>query len=290
LVGLIVGWSDCLCFGLLILFDDMNFLQSIILAIIEGITEYLPISSTGHMIIASSVMGIASDDFTKLFTVCVQLGAILAVVVLYWRRFFKSLDFYWKLGVAFIPSAVVGVLLSDVIDKALENPIGVAVALLLGGVVLLGVDRWFRRPAIYSDGEVSYARAFRIGLFQTFALLPGVSRSGATIVGGMAQGLARTAAAEFSFFLAVPTMFAATSKKLFDYWEQGLELSREQVGYLAIGNVVAFVVAALAIRGFVGFLTRRGFFVFGIYRIVVGVVLLLLYAAGVLHVSPDGGM
>jgi len=258
----------------------MNFLQSLILALIEGITEYLPISSTGHMILASSFMGIASDPFVKFFTVAIQLGAILAVVVLYFKRFFKSLDFYLKLLVAFIPAAVFGILFSDAIDALLESPLGVAISLLVGGVILLFVDKWFVRAAIDNSDDVDYFNALKIGFFQCIAMVPGVSRSGATIVGGMSQGLSRRAAAEFSFFLAVPTMFAATAKKAYDYYKDGFVLSDEQIKLLAVGNVVAFVVAMLAIKFFIDFLSKYGFRVFGWYRIVVGGVILALLLAG----------
>ncbi|MFN4146903.1 MAG: undecaprenyl-diphosphate phosphatase [Runella sp.] len=258
----------------------MNFFQSLILAIVEGITEYLPISSTGHMILASSFMGIASDPFVKFFTVAIQLGAILAVVVLYFKRFFKSLDFYFKLLVAFIPSAIFGVLLSDTIDALLESPLGVAIALLLGGIVLLFVDQWFNKPKIENADSLDYQTALKIGFFQCLAMVPGVSRSGATIVGGMTQKLSRKAAAEFSFFLAVPTMFAATAKKAYDYYKDGLVLNEEQVKLLAVGNIVAFVVAMLAIKFFIDFLAKYGFRVFGWYRILLGGIILALLMAG----------
>ncbi|WP_028666006.1 undecaprenyl-diphosphate phosphatase [Runella zeae] len=258
----------------------MNFIQALILAVIEGITEYLPISSTGHMILASSFMGIASDPFVKFFTVAIQLGAILSVVVLYFKRFFRSLDFYFKLFVAFIPSAIFGVLFSDAIDSLLENPIGVALALVLGGVILLFADQWFNRPIIDDSDEIDYLRAFKIGFFQCIAMIPGVSRSGATIIGGMSQRLSRKAAAEFSFFLAVPTMFAATAKKGYDYYKEGLVLNEEQIKLLAIGNVVAFIVAMLAIKFFIDYLTKYGFRLFGWYRIIVGGAILALWFAG----------
>jgi len=256
----------------------MNTLQAIVLAIIEGITEFLPVSSTGHMIIASSFFGIAHDDFTKLFTIVIQLGAILSVVVLYFKRFFQTLDFYFKLLVAFIPAVVLGLLLSDFIDGLLENPVTVAVSLLIGGLILLKVDEWFNNPnAVETSQEITYLQAFKIGLFQCIAMIPGVSRSGASIVGGMSQKLSRTTAAEFSFFLAVPTMFGATAKKCYDYYKAGFELSHDQVNMLIIGNIVAFVVALLAIKTFIGFLTKNGFKVFGYYRIIAGIILLLIH-------------
>ena len=252
----------------------MNTLQALILAIIEGITEFLPVSSTGHMIIASSFFGIEHDEFTKLFTIVIQLGAILSVVVLYFKRFFQTLAFYFKLLVAFIPAVVFGLLFSKKIDALLENPITVAVSLLIGGILLLKVDDWFGNS---ENIEITYAKAFKIGLFQCLAMIPGVSRSGASIVGGMSQQLSRTAAAEFSFFLAVPTMLGATVKKCYDYYKDGFILTDDQVNLLIIGNVVAFIVALIAIKSFIGFLSKHGFKVFGYYRIVVGVILLLIH-------------
>lgn len=252
----------------------MNTLEAIILAIIEGLTEFLPVSSTGHMIIASSFFGIAQDDFTKLFTIVIQLGTILSVVILYWKRFFQSLDFYYKLFVAFIPAVILGLLLSDFIDGMLENPITVAVSLVIGGFILLKVDDWFGND---EGTEISYPTAFKIGLFQCLAMIPGVSRSGASIVGGMAQKLSRTTAAEFSFFLAIPTMLGATVKKSYDYYKAGFELSSEQVNLLIIGNVVGFVVALIAIKSFIGFLQKHGFKIFGYYRIIAGIAILIIH-------------
>lgn len=261
----------------------MDLIDAIILAIIEGLTEYLPVSSTGHMIIASSFMKIASDDFTKLFTIVIQLGAILAVVVLYWKRFFQSLDFYFKLLVAFIPAVVFGLLLSDFIDELLESPLTVAISLIIGGIILLKVDDWFKNNEI-KDPEhpeahthISYTTAFKIGFFQVLAMIPGTSRSGATIVGGLTQKLNRKTAAEFSFFLAVPTMFGATAKKSYDYYKAGFELTGDQINYLIIGNVVAFIVAIIAIKSFIDYLSKHGFKVFGYYRIILGVILLLIH-------------
>lgn len=259
----------------------MNFIEAIILAIIEGLTEFLPVSSTGHMIIGSSLMGIANDEFVKLFTIVIQLGTILSVVVLYFKRFFQSFDFYFKLLVAFIPAAVFGLLLSDTIDQLLESPLAVAISLVLGGIILLFADKWFNKPLIDSTDEITYPTAFRIGLLQCLAMIPGVSRSGATIVGGMSQKLSRKAAAEFSFFLAVPTMFGATSKKLYDFYKSGYELSGEQINLLLIGNIVGFVVAIIAIKSFIGFVTKYGFRSFGWYRIVVGGIIVILLLAGI---------
>jgi undecaprenyl-diphosphatase len=256
----------------------MSYLYAIILAIIEGLTEYLPISSTGHMIIASSFMGIASDDFTKLFTIVIQLGAILAVVVLYWKRFFQSWDFYFKLFVAFLPAAVLGLLFNDLIEQMLESPITVAISLVLGGFVLLHIDKWFSATAnALEEQEVTYLTALKIGFFQVLAMIPGTSRSGATIVGGMTQKLSRKTAAEFSFFLAVPTMFGATAYKLYKYFKSGLELSSKEINLLLIGNIVAFVVALLAIKSFINYLNKSGFKVFGYYRIILGLLILAFH-------------
>ncbi len=258
----------------------MNTFEAVILAIVEGLTEFLPISSTGHMIIASAVMGINQSEFTKIFTVNIQFGAILSVVVLYWRRFFQSINFYLKLFVAFLPAAFIGFFLGDQIDSWLENELVVAVSLLLGGIVLLFVDRLFvaredKGPSIES---MNYPTAFKIGFFQCIALIPGVSRSAATIIGGMTQQLSRKSAAEFSFFLAVPTMFAASAYKLLKDYKH---IRPADVEILLLGNVVAFVVAMLAIKFFIGFLTKYGFKLFGYYRIALGLLILLLFALGI---------
>lgn len=252
----------------------MDIFEAILLAIIEGITEYLPVSSTGHMIITSSFFGIAQEDFTKLFTIVIQLGTILSVVVLYFKRFFQSIDFYYKLLVAFIPAVVLGLLLSDVIDALLESPLVVAISLVIGGFILLKVDDWFGNS---ENTDISYATAFKIGLFQCLAMIPGVSRSGASIVGGMTQKLSRTAAAEFSFFLALPTMFGATLKKSYDYYDAGFTLTTEQINLLIIGNVVGFIVALFAIKTFIGYLSKHGFKIFGYYRIVVGIAIIVIH-------------
>lgn len=258
----------------------MSFLQALILAIIEGLTEFLPVSSTGHMIIGSSIMGIASDPFVKLFTICIQLGAILSVVVLYFKRFFKSINFYLKLFIAFIPAAIFGFLLSDKIDEMLESPLTVGISLVLGGIILLFVDKWFNQPTINEEEEVNYLTALKIGFFQCLAMIPGVSRSGASIVGGMSQKMSRKVAAEFSFFLAVPTMFAATGKKLLDFYKEGHTITTDQMQILAFGNVVAFIIALLAIKSFIGYLNKNGFKIFGWYRIVVGVIIIALILSG----------
>ena len=258
----------------------MNLIDAIILAVIEGLTEFLPVSSTGHMIIGSSFMGIAGKDFTKLFTIVIQLGAILSVVVLYFKRFFKSFNFYYKLIIAFIPAAIFGFLFSDYIDKLLENPLAVAISLLIGWIILLFVDKWFNKPVYLEEEEIDYLTALKIGFFQCIAMIPGVSRSGASIVGGMSQKLSRQVAAEFSFFLAVPTMFAATAKKLLDYFKDGNTINSEQIKILAVGNIVAFIVALIAIKSFIGYLNKNGFKLFGYYRIILGLILIILLVSG----------
>jgi undecaprenyl-diphosphatase len=260
----------------------MDYIQALILAIIEGITEFLPISSTGHMIIASSIMGIADDSFVKLFTVGIQFGAILSVVALYFKRFFQSVQFYFKLFVAFIPAAVFGLLFSKQIDALLENVIVVAVTLLLGGIFFLFVDKIFKNSETTPNKETNYKNSFIIGCFQVIAMIPGVSRSAATIIGGLQQKFNKKQAAEFSFFLAVPTMFAATCKTLLDHYQEGtLVLDSHHITMFAFGNVVAFIVAALAIRSFIGYLTKHGFKMFGYYRIFVGAAILILYLFGI---------
>lgn len=253
----------------------MNFIDAIILAIIEGLTEFLPVSSTGHMIITSALLGISSDQFVKVFTVNIQFGAILSVIVLYWKRFFKSLEFYYKLLVAFIPAAIFGLLLSDFIDSLLENVAVVAISLVLGGIVLVFIDGFFKNQD--EMATVTYKKALVIGLFQCIAMIPGVSRSAATIIGGMTQKLTKKTAAEFSFFLAVPTMFAASCYKLLKDHEA---ITVDNIGILLVGNIVAFIVAMLAIKTFISFITKYGFKAFGYYRIVVGIVILICLMLG----------
>lgn len=257
----------------------MNLIHVIILAIIEGLTEFLPISSTGHMIIAESIMG-DKGDFVKLFTVAIQLGAILSVVVLYYKRFLKSIDFYVKLLVAFIPAAIFGLLFAKKIDALLDSALTVGITLFIGGIILLFVDKWFNKPTVTEESQIDKPTALKIGFFQCLAMIPGVSRSAASIVGGMSQKLSRTAAAEFSFFLAVPTMFAATAKKLWDFHKEGHVFSGEEIKLLAVGNVIAFIVAMLAIKTFITFLEKRGFKLFGFYRIIVGGIIIAVYLSG----------
>jgi undecaprenyl-diphosphatase len=264
----------------------MSIIQAIIIAIVEGITEFLPVSSTGHMVITSSIMGIEADPFVKLYEVVIQLGAILSVVVLYWKKFFdfKKLSFYTKLIIAVIPALIVGALLKKHIDKMLESPVVIALVLFLGGIVLLFVDNWFKKPAIDKEGNISNKNAFVIGCFQVLSVLfPGLSRSAATIIGGMQQKLTRRLAAEFSFFLAVPTMLAASAKSLLDVYKETPEvLNTSNLGTLIIGSVIAFIVALLSIKFFIGYLQKHGFKLFGYYRVIIGIVLLILFYTGVI--------
>lgn len=259
----------------------MNLIQSIIIAIVEGLTEFLPISSTGHMIIAERFLGVESSDFTKLFTVAIQLGAILAVVVLYFKKFvtFKDWRFYFKLLIAVIPALVIGKLFADKIDELLESPLTVAITMLLGGFVLLFIDNAFKNPAVEEEANITYSKAFLIGVWQCIAMIPGVSRSAASIIGGMQQKLTRKLAAEFSFFLAVPTMAAATGYKLLKGYKT---FTSEHIKLLAVGNIVAFVVAMLAIKFFINYLQKHGFRLFGWYRIIAGALLLTLILTGYL--------
>lgn len=278
--------------------SDISIFETIIIAIVEGLTEFLPVSSTGHMIITQNVLGVESTEFVKAFTFIIQFGAILSVVVLYWKRFFHlnhtpapegasalkrflhKYDFYWKLLVAFIPAAVLGLLFSDMIDAMLESVTVVATTLILGGIFMLFCDRIFNKGN--DDTELTEKRAFWIGMFQCISMIPGVSRSMATIVGGMAQKLSRKKAAEFSFFLAVPTMFAATLFKMLKLFMEpaGMEIITNNLGTLLIGNIVAFIVAMLAIKFFISFVAKYGFKAFGWYRIVLGGVILLLLLTG----------
>ena len=272
----------------------MNTFQSIIIAVIEGLTEYLPVSSTGHMIIAERLMGIPSDNFTKLFTIAIQLGAILSVVVLYWKKFvaFKNWQFYAKLTVAVVPALLLGFIFNDIIDALLESALTVAISMLLGGFVLLIIDKVFTTHTINTEEKISFGKAFIIGLWQCIAMIPGVSRSAASIIGGMQQKLTRSLAAEFSFFLAVPTMAAATGYSLFlkDWAENSIEQkgyelilsSTQNITAFVAGNIVAFIVALLAIKFFIGFLQKHGFRLFGWYRIIIGALLLVLIATGYL--------
>ena len=275
----------------------MSIFETIVIAIVEGLTEFLPVSSTGHMIIAQNVLGVESTEFVKAFTFIIQFGAILSVLVLYWKRFFQlnhtpapeganaiqkllhKFDFYWKLFVAFIPAAVLGLLFSDAIDAMLESVSVVAIMLVLGGIFMLFCDKIFNKGS--ESTPFTERRALMVGLYQCISMIPGVSRSMATIVGGMSQGLTRKAAAEFSFFLAVPTMFGATLYKMYKLLKEGgTDLIMDNMTTLIVGNVVAFVVAMLAIKGFIKYVEKYGFVAFGWYRIVVGGIILAMLALG----------
>jgi len=264
----------------------MTIIQAIILAIVEGLTEFLPISSTAHMKFTNPIIGVESTPFSDMFEIVIQLAAILAVVVVYYRRFFNfsRISFYIKLIVAVIPALVFGFLLKKHIDNALGNLYFIAGVMIGGGILFLFVDRLFRNPIIDDETQVSNGTAFRIGCFQVLSIiLPGLSRSAATIIGGMSQGLSRKAAAEFSFFLAVPTMIAASAKSFWDVQKAHPEaLSRDNFALLAISSVVAFIVSVIVIRFFIGFLKKHGFKVWGYYRIIVGLVMLILLWRGVI--------
>jgi undecaprenyl-diphosphatase len=271
----------------------MTTLQAIITAIVEGLTEFLPVSSTAHMIFATSFFGIAKDEFVKLFQVSIQFGAILAVVVLYWKKFlnFKNYNFYIKLALAIIPALVLGKLFDDTIESVLEKPLPIAIVLVVGGVILLFIDRFFNHPVIHNEQEITVKKAISIGFWQCLAMMPGTSRSAASIIGGMQQGLSRSAAAEFSFFLAVPTMLAVTVYSIFiKKWningveQKGINMitadSQHTILFI-VGNIVAFIVAVLAIKFFIGFLKKYGFKIWGYYRIIVGLLMIVLILAGV---------
>ena len=260
----------------------MNFIEAIIIAIVEGLTEFLPISSTGHMIIAGKLLSVPDNEFTKLYAIAIQLGAILAVVAIYWKKFFDFTNwtFYLKLLIGVIPAIILGLFFSDKIDDLLESTITVAIALLLGGIVLIFIDRGFNNPTIHSEKEVSYKNSFIIGIWQCLAMVPGVSRSAASIIGGMQQKMTRGAAAEFSFFLAVPTMLAATGYKLLKFYLDSGGITGKEIQLLLVGNVVAFIVAMFAIKFFINFLKKHGFKLWGYYRVVIGIVLLVMIYTG----------
>jgi undecaprenyl-diphosphatase len=265
----------------------MDLLQALIIAIIEGITEYLPVSSTGHMIFASSYFGIEKEEFVKLFQVSIQFGAILAVVVLYWKKFFdfSKLQFFIKLACAVVPALILGKLFDDKIEAVLEHPTPIAIVLIIGGIILLFVDRFFQNPTIHKEEDITIKKAVTIGFWQCLAMMPGTSRSAASIIGGMQQGLSRQAAAEFSFFLAVPTMLAVTCYSVFlkTYDKSGLKgfelilKTEDNTKMFIIGNLVAFVVAVLAIKFFIEIIKKYGFKPWGWYRIIAGIMLLAYF-------------
>ncbi len=263
----------------------MSYIHAIILAIVEGITEFLPISSTAHMKFTNPLIGVSGSPFVDLFEIVIQLAAILSVVVLYWRKFidFKRVNFYIKLIIAVIPALIIGALLKKHIDAALENLYFIASVMIGGGVVLLFIDSFFKSPVIVEEEDISYKKSFIIGWFQTLSIiLPGLSRSAATIIGGMSQKLNRSLAAEFSFLLAVPTMFAASVKSFYDVYKEHPEvLNKANLGTLGVGSIVSFIVALIAVKFFIGYLQKHGFKMFGYYRIVVGFVMLVLLFLGV---------
>ncbi|MFZ9660996.1 MAG: undecaprenyl-diphosphate phosphatase [Chitinophagaceae bacterium] len=265
----------------------MDTFQAVIIAIIEGLTEFLPISSTGHMALALAFMGSNKEAFSKLFEIVIQFAAILSVVVLYWKKFidFRKINFYLKLIIAIIPALLFGALLKDHIDAILEKPVVIAIILLLGGVILLFVDQWFKNPLFDKEEDITKKQAFIIGCFQVLSIVfPGLSRSAATIIGGMQQKLTRSAAAEFSFFLAVPTMLAASVKSLWDVYQETPEiLNTDNLNTLLLGSIIAFIVAIAAIKFLIQYLQQNGFKVFGVYRIIVGMIILILIFSG--HLS-----
>lgn len=266
----------------------MNTIQAVILAIIEGLTEFLPISSTAHMDFTSAYYGIEKMEFTKLFQVSIQFGAILAVIVLYWRKFFdfSRINFYIKLAFAVMPALVLGKLFDEKIEKVLEYPIFIAIVLIVGGVILLFIDGRFQHPTVANEEDITIKKAVTIGFWQCLAMMPGTSRSAASIIGGMQQGLTREAAAEFSFFLAVPTMLAVTTYSLFvKTYEashlKGYEIlnqSPDNLKMFLIGNLVAFLVAVIAIKFFIGLIKKYGFKPWGYYRIIAGTILLIYFS------------
>ncbi len=265
----------------------MTYLQAIVIAIIEGLTEFLPISSTYHMKLTSVIMGIKdNDEFIKLFIESIQFGAIISVIVLYWRKFldFTKLSFYYKIIFASIPAIIVGILLKKNIEKLLDHLWVMTLIAFLGGFLLLFVDKWFNKSKEENLDNVSYKKSFIIGIFQLLAIIfPGFSRSFATIMGGMQQKLSRKLAAEFSFFLAIPALAGSFVLSLWDAYKHSPKLLVQNNIYLIIlGNVIAFIVAMIAIKAFITFLTKHGFKVFGYYRIIMGATILLLIAFHIL--------
>jgi undecaprenyl-diphosphatase len=263
----------------------MTFFESIVIAVVEGLTEFLPISSTAHMKFTQSLMGITSTPFDEMFDVVIQLAAIIAIVVIFYKKFFdfKRLGFYIKLIIAVIPAIIGGLFLKKYIGSALKNIEFMAWVMLIGGIVLLFIDKVFKNPTIDSEEKVSNKTAFIIGCGQILSIIfPGLSRSAATIITGMSQKLTRSAAAEFSFFLAVPTMLAASAKTFLDTYKEHPEvISADNLSTLLVGSLVAFIVALIAVKFFIGFLKKYGFKVWGIYRIIIGAIMLILIWKGI---------
>ncbi len=252
----------------------MTIIQAIIIAIVEGLTEFLPVSSTGHMILTSSLLGVENSSFTKTFEISIQLGAIFAVAIMYIKRFFRSFDIYKKLIVAFIPTAIIGFLAYNFIKEYLFSTLIVSVTLILGGIILILVDKKVvKQVSRYKEAEdVPLKNAFYIGLIQCISMIPGVSRAGATIVGGVFNGFNKKQAIEFSFLLAVPTMLAATG---YDLLKTPIEFTHNEIMLLIIGLITAFIVAWIAVKAFLAFIERFGFAWFGWYRILIGILFLV---------------
>lgn len=251
----------------------MSIFEVILIGIVEGLTEFLPVSSTGHLILLSHALQMHNSEFLKTFEISIQLGAILSVVLLYWKRLFQDWRIYLKLFLAFLPAAVIGFLAYDFIKGYLFNGYVVSVMLILGGIILIFIDRWTKGMTGKVDQleNISNTKALKIGFFQVISMIPGTSRAAATIIGGMIEGLDRKQAAEFSFLLAIPTMAAATG---YDLLQTASSLSNHEINLLLLGGFVSFVVAIVAIKAFVAFLVRYGFKHFGYYRIALGMVFL----------------
>ncbi|MFT3936756.1 MAG: undecaprenyl-diphosphate phosphatase [Chitinophagaceae bacterium] len=292
----------------------MSTIHAIIIAIIEGLTEFLPISSTAHMKFANPLIGESESAFREMFEVVIQLAAILSVVVLYWKKFlnFKHISFYIKLVIALIPAVIFGALFKKYIDAALGNITFIACVMIAGGIVLLFIDNFFKNPVVFDDSQISYKKSFVVGCFQVLSVIfPGLSRSAATIIGGLSQRLDRNTAAEFSFFLAVPTMLAASIKSFYDACKSNYlqvnNISEEQAATvkvhmhdvfsssnlntlfthqnivsLSVGCIISFIVALLAIKFFIGYVQKHGFKLFGYYRIALGIVVLILIYQGII--------
>lgn len=264
----------------------MTYFEALIIAIVEGITEFLPISSTGHMIVTSALLGLKTSPFLSLFTISIQFGAILSVVALYWKRFFQSLQFYFVLVAAIIPTVLIALLLKKYVDIALGSVIVVGINLLIGGLIIMYLEKKQLKNT-EEETPISYKKALWIGCVQSISIFPGVSRSAATIYGGIFQGLSRKQATEFSFFLAVPIMFLATVKDFYDFYkEHGLTISSSEINLLIFGNIVAFIVAIIAIKFFINYIVKHGFYWFGIYRVLIGIIIIIAYQFFDLRLTP----
>ncbi len=265
----------------------MTWIQSVVIAVVEGITEFLPISSTAHIKFTKAIMQMdPKEPFSNMFDIVIQFAAILAVIILYWKRFvnFKEVSFYIKLVIAVIPALIFGALLKKHIEHILGNVAIIACITLLGGVVLLFVDQWFKKPRVHTEEDITYPQSLKIGCFQILSILfPGLSRSASTIIGGLASGLDRKVAAEFSFFLAVPTMAAATAKELLDTYKESPEVFHSSnTTMLLVGCLISFVVSLLAVKSFITYIQNHSFRAFGVYRIIAGIAVLVMIYAGVI--------